>query len=281
MSNVATLLRQARAQVAAAEARGLLAHLLQKSAAWLAAHDDAVLPGATAVAYAELIARRAGGEPIAYLTGQREFYGRSFAVTPAALIPRPETELLVDLAREILADATAPRLLDLGSGSGCLAVTLALELPRSRVTAAELWPEALALVRHNAAALGASLQVVASDWFAALSGQRYDLIVTNPPYIAETDAHLAAGDLRFEPRLALSSGHDGLDALRLIVRSAPSFLLPGGRLLAEHGYDQGAAVAQLFGAAGYGDIAQHRDLAAIVRVTGGTCPSGAACAEVA
>ena len=267
MSTVAEALAAARAKLPAAEARLLLGHVLGRSAAWLIAHDDDALGEEALLRFASLAARRAGGEPVAYLTGQREFFGRDFAVSPAVLIPRPETELLVEI---VLARLSAgAKILDLGTGSGCLAISLALELPQSRVSAVDRSEAALAVARGNAEHLGARVRFVCSDWFASLSGERFDVIVANPPYIAADDPHLAAGDLRHEPVVALSSGADGLDAIRHIIAAAPGFLAPGGQLWLEHGYDQATAVRTLLAGTGLADIEQHRDLAGIVRVSGG------------
>lgn len=272
MTTIAAALAVARQAIPSSEARLLLRHLLDRPAAWLEAHRDEALDVAVAARLAALVARRAAGEPIAYLVGSREFYGRDFAVGPAVLIPRPETELLVDLAKEALAALEAPRILDLGTGSGCVAITLALELPHAEVWALDVSVAALAVARSNAERLSARLRLLASDWFEAIADQRFDLIVGNPPYIAAGDAHLAQGDLRFEPALALACGSDGLDAIRHIVAGAPAHLHAGGVLLFEHGYDQAAAIAELLQAAGYADIGQHRDLAGIVRVSGGCQP---------
>jgi release factor-specific protein-(glutamine-N5) methyltransferase len=234
------------------------------------------LPGARARAgqaarYVELLDRRAAGEPVAYLLGEREFYGRRFGVSPAVLIPRPETELIVDLVKARRPGA-APAVLDLGTGSGALAVTLALEIPAARVTAVDLSPAALAVARGNAAALGAQVSFVESDWFAAVGAARFDFIVSNPPYIVDDDPHLAEGDVRFEPRSALASGRSGLDDLTRIAAAAPAFLAPGGWLLMEHGYDQAAAVRALLAAAGFVAVESARDLAGIERVTLGRYP---------
>ncbi|MDO8931538.1 MAG: peptide chain release factor N(5)-glutamine methyltransferase [Rhodocyclaceae bacterium] len=269
MNRIAAALTAARQTIPLTEARLLLRHLLGCSPAWLEAHRDDALDAARAEAFAALVARRAAGEPIAYLVGTREFYGRDFAVTPAVLIPRPETELLVDLGRQAVAGLPAPRILDLGTGSGCVAVTLALELPGAEVAAVDVSAAALAVAQGNAERLGAKVRFAQSDWFAALGGECFDLIVANPPYIAAGDRHLAEGDLRFEPPQALACGVDGLDAIRHIVAAAPQYLRPGGRLYFEHGYDQAEAIAALLSAAGYAAIEQHRDLAGIVRVSGG------------
>ena len=269
MITVDAALRQARQTISAAEARQLLAQRCGRGHAWLAAHGEDQLDAAAAQQFFELVQRRAAGEPIAYLTGTREFYGRDFAASPAALIPRPETELLVDLALGLAAEMAAPRLLDLGCGSGCIAVTLALELPRAEVTAIDLSPAALALAARNATTHKVELRLLASDWFAAVDAQRFDLIVANPPYVAAGDPHLERGDLRFEPSLALAAGADGLQAIGRIVAAAPAYLAPAGSLLLEHGYDQAPAVRALFATAGFGEIAQEADLAGILRVTRG------------
>lgn len=271
MTSVAALLAEARQRIPPAEARLLLGHLLGRDSAWLEAHrEDAVAP-AVSEKMSALVGRRAAGEPIAYLTGVREFYGRDFVVTPDVLIPRPETELLVDVAKEKLFASDAAQILDLGAGSGCLAVTLALELPWAHVVAVDVSTAALAVARRNAVLLGAQAQVAfcASDWFAGLPAQRFDLIVANPPYVAAGDPHLAEGDLRFEPQTALTDQADGLAAIRRIVAEAPHWLAPGGWLFLEHGYDQAAAVLELLRAAGFAEIEQHRDLAGIVRASGG------------
>ncbi|MCX7157553.1 MAG: peptide chain release factor N(5)-glutamine methyltransferase [Rhodocyclales bacterium] len=270
MTSVAAALAAARAKLPASEARLLLGHVMGRPAAWLISHDDRVLDEDELLAFASLVARRAGGEPVAYLVGRREFFGREFAVSSAVLIPRPETELLVDIAlkAKVGAGETA-RILDLGTGSGCIAVTLALEFPLAQVTAVDASAAALEVAQENAERLGATLRLLQSNWFDQLPGERFDLIVANPPYIAAADPHLAAGDLRHEPAAALSSGADGLDAIRRIIAAAPAHLTPGGQLWLEHGYDQAEAVRELLAAAGLSDIGQHRDLAGIVRVSGG------------
>ena len=269
MNRIAAALIVARQTIPVTEARLLLRHLLGCSPAWLEAHRDDALAAEPAASFAELAARRTQGEPIAYLTGTREFYGRDFAVTPAVLIPRPETELLVDLGRTAVTGIAAPRILDLGTGSGCVAVTLALALPTADVWAVDVSPAALAVAQGNADALGARVWFMQSDWFGGLREAHFHLIVANPPYVAAGDPHLDEGDLRFEPPLALACGPDGLTALRHIVATAPQYLAPGGRLYFEHGYDQAEAVAALLLGAGYTHIEQHRDLAGIVRVSGG------------
>ena len=242
------------------------------SAAQVAAYPERALDAGQAARYIELLHRRAAGEPVAYLLGEREFYGRSFRVSPAVLIPRPETELIVDLVKARVSPGAAPAVLDLGTGSGALAVTLALEIPAARVTAVDLSPAALDMARGNAAALGAQVSFVESDWFAAVGAARFDFIVSNPPYIVDDDPHLAEGDVRFEPRSALASGRSGLDDLTRISVAAPAFLAPGGWLLMEHGYDQAEAVRALLGAAGFVEVESARDLAGIERVSLGRYP---------
>jgi len=273
MTTVAAALAAARMKLPTSEARLLLGHVLGRPAAWLIAHDDQVLDEDELLAFASLAARRAGGEPVAYLVGHREFFGREFAVSGAVLIPRPETELLVEIALAgVGAGGTATstaRILDLGTGSGCIAITLALEFPQAQVTAVDASEAALQIAIKNAEQLGAQLRFVQSNWFTALDGERFDLIVANPPYIAAADPHLAAGDLRHEPPAALSSGADGLEDIRRIIAVASAYLAPGGQLWLEHGYDQAEAVRALLAAKGLTGIEQHRDLAGTVRVSGG------------
>lgn len=265
-------LQWARRRIAVVDARILLRYVLQCSAARLAAYPEAPLEPAQREAYRLLVERRAAGEPIAYLIGEREFYGRSFHVTPAVLIPRPDTELLVELALAHFGDKPHTRVLDLGTGSGVLAITLMLELPEADVTAVDRSREALLVAMGNAARLGASVSFVLGDWFAPLGEERYHLIVANPPYIASADPHLAQGDVRFEPAAALAAGAQGLDDLAAIVAAAPAHLEPGGRLFLEHGYDQAAAVRGLLTDAGFSAIASWKDLAGIERVSGGQWP---------
>lgn len=269
-STIGAALAAVRDRIPGNEARLLLRHALGCTAAYLEAHRDDELPAAAAARFAELARRREAGEPIAYLTGAREFFGREFLVTPDVLIPRPETELLVELGiAKLVGHRAAPRILDMGTGSGCVAVSLALALSAAKVTALDNSVEALKLAQRNAQRLGANIGYIESDWFAALDGTRYDLIVANPPYIAAGDIHLCRGDLRFEPPQALASGADGLDAIRRIVGGAAQHLQPGGWLLFEHGYDQAEMVADLLQTESYAEIEQHRDLAGIVRVSGG------------
>lgn len=273
MSTAATVgaaLQTARQSIPLSEARLLLGYLLGKNLAWIEAHRDDALPAEAAERFAAWVARRAQGEPVAYLLGLREFYGRDFSVSPAVLIPRHETELLVELAlakvKTVLAPA-GPAIVDLGTGSGCIAITLALEAPSAQVMAVDASTEALAVARANAAALAAPVNFVQGSWFEPLEGSRFHLIVSNPPYICADDPHLKQGDVRFEPASALASGPSGLDDIRAIASGAPSHLHPGGWLLFEHGYDQAEAMVGVFEEAGFSTIEQHLDLAGIVRVT--------------
>jgi release factor glutamine methyltransferase len=267
---IAEALRQAGAAIGASEARALLRHALGHADAYLVAHAQDALDAPSREAFERLAARRSAGEPIAYLTGEREFYSLEFNVTPAVLIPRPETETLVDAALERIPAQAPCRVLDLATGSGCVAVAIARQRPGARVTATDRSGEALAVARGNAARHGAAIEFVESDWFAALAGRRFDLIVCNPPYVAQRDPHLAEGDLRFEPRAALVGGADGLACIRSIVAHARSHLDPGGALWFEHGHAQGGRCRALLEGAGYRDVSVRRDLAGIERVAGGT-----------
>ena len=306
-------------QLPRAEARRLLASLTGQPLTWFMAHGDDPADPDIAARFHTLAERRRAGEPLAYLLGQQEFYGRPFAVSPAVLIPRADTETLVETALEQLlllrqqrrtvdvpgaeapalvsppaqthacqgqsrADAQAPHsntssrpahqplsLLELGTGSGIIAITLALEAPDTEVHAVERSPEALAVAQQNANTLGAHrIHWHAGSWWQALAcPRRFDLIVSNPPYIAANDHHLQQGDLRFEPPQALAAGPDGLDDLRILIGGAPAHLNPGGWLLLEHGYDQEAPVQALLRDAGFADVFTRRDLAGQPRVSGG------------
>lgn len=268
-----------RAALAAARAAGLdrldaqllLAHRLQCPRAWLLAHDDAPLPPALGSAYAADVARRADGVPLAYLTGLREFHGLSLRVTPAVLDPRPDTETLVDWAIELLADQPTPRVLDLGTGSGAIALAIQHACRQAEVHATDLSDDALAVARDNAARLGLTVRFAQGAWWQAVRGAApFDFVVSNPPYIAAADPHLHA--LRHEPHGALASGADGLDALREITAGAAAHLRPGGWLLLEHGHDQGPAVQALLATHGYEALAQRHDLAGHARCSGGRRP---------
>ena len=260
-----------------AEARRLLASLTGQPLTWFMAHGDDPADPDTTTRFQALAERRRAGEPLAYLLGQQEFYGRPFAVSPAVLIPRADTETLVETALEQLLLQRQQRravplsLLELGTGSGIIAITLALEAPDTEVHAVERSAEALVVAQQNAKTLGADrIHWHAGSWWQALaSPRRFDLIVSNPPYIAANDHHLQQGDLRFEPTQALAAGPDGLDDLRIIISSAPAHLNPGGWLLLEHGYDQEAPVQALLRDAGFADVFTRRDLAGQPRVSGG------------
>ena len=251
------------------EARALAAHAWQVDPAWLIAHDTDVPAEAQRAAFAALLERRLGGIPVAYLTGVREFYGRPFRVSPDVLIPRPETELLVEQALSHLPAGEPLRVLDLGAGSGCVAVTIALERPYARVTAVDRSPAALTIAGDNARALHAQVRFLQSDWFAALAGERFDLIVGNPPYVAAADPHLGRGDVRFEPLAALAAGPDGFDDLRRIIADAPAHLVPGGWLWLEHGFEQGDLARRLLDDAGFVAVQTRQDAAGLPRISGG------------
>lgn len=264
-------------QLPRAEARRLLACLTGQPLTWFMAHGDDPADPDIATRFQTLAKRRRAGEPLAYLLGQQEFYGRPFAVSPAVLIPRADTETLVETALEQLLLLRQQRravplsLLELGTGSGIIAITLALEAPDTVVHAVERSPGALAMAQQNAKALRAdNIHWHTGSWWQALAcPRRFDLIVSNPPYIAANDHHLQQGDLRFEPPQALAAGPDGLDDLRIIIGGAPAHLNPGGWLLLEHGYDQEAPVQALLRNAGFADVFTRRDLAGQPRVSGG------------
>ena len=272
-STVRRLLDDARLRVEAEDAALLLSHVLDRSRGWLFAHADDPVADADAAAFASLLARREVGEPVAYLCGRRGFWTLDLAVTPATLIPRPDTELLVELALERLPAGHAPDVADLGTGSGAIALALASERPRARVVGTDASAAALDVARANAVRLGIdNVEFRQGDWFDAVPGRRFDLVASNPPYIADGDPHLARGDLRHEPPAALSSGPDGLDAIRAITAAAPAHLVPGGWLLLEHGWDQGAAVRTLLQAAGLCQVATHADLERRDRISLGRLP---------
>jgi release factor glutamine methyltransferase len=255
------------------EIQSLLTYALGIDLATLLAHAERVAEARATAVYSRSFARRLGGEPMAYVLGEREFYGLAFEVAPAVLIPRPETELLVEMALDLLpADATAA-VLDVGTGSGCIAVTVAKIRPAARVVATDLSHAALVVAERNARRQSVSnIQFRAGSWLEPVRGERFDLIVSNPPYVAELDPHLSVGDLRAEPSLALVSGPDGLESLREIISQAPQHLRPGGALLVEHGYNQAEAVARMLEAAGFVDLIARTDLAGIWRVAGGQHP---------
>jgi release factor glutamine methyltransferase len=250
--------------------RILICHALGLTRVGLITQSERTLTADEALRLDTLLQRRLDGEPIAYIVGQREFFGLPFNVSPAVLIPRPDTELLVELALERLPPSGS--VLDMGTGSGAIAVALAHTRRDAAVTALDVSPAALAVAGGNAALNKAPVRLLESDWYAAVSQERFDLIVSNPPYIASGDRHLSEGDLRFEPSGALTDHADGLSALRIIIAGAPARLAPQAWLLMEHGYDQAEAVRALLSAQGYTDVQSWRDLAGIERVTGGRRP---------
>jgi release factor glutamine methyltransferase len=255
------------------EVQMLLTRAGQVDAASLLAYPERAARARSTAAYAQTLARRLSGEPMAYVLGEREFYGLVFEISPAVLIPRPETELLVELALERLTAQSAATVLDLGTGSGCIAVTLAKLRPAARIIATDLSPDALDVAQSNARRHAVTnIAFHAGSWFEAVAGERFDLIISNPPYVARGDEHLAQGDLRFEPAVALAAGPDGFEAMHAIVSGAPHHLMPGGSLLVEHGYGQGDAVAQLMRSAGLVDVIARNDLAGIARATTGRRP---------
>ncbi len=308
----------ATAQLAPVDARALLRHVLGVDDAYLIVHTRQALSDSQSELFDALVARRSAGEPVAYIVGTREFFSLEFKVTPAVLMPRPETEALVEFALERIAPDRVQRVLDLGTGSGCVAISIAKHRPRAQVVAVDSSTAALAVARENALRLlgghsktpspsmrgracldrrggnwdggdvahmrdfstptltlphqgggNSNVSFVLSDWFSALVDREFDLIVANPPYVADRDPHLAQGDLRFEPRAALAGGADGLDCLRMIIASAPQYLSGGGWLAFEHGYDQAARCRELLAAAGFGEVFSRADLAGIERVSGG------------
>lgn len=258
------------------DAQLLMLHVLGRppnDRAWLLAHDSDALDPDAEMRYINLTRRRAAGTPLAYLTGLREFFGLPLQVDSRVLDPRPDTETLVEWALECLTDTPTPRILDLGTGSGAVALALKQQRPDAQVHAADASDDALAVARGNARRLGLQVDFFQGNWLEGRTGQ-YDLIASNPPYIAESDPHLDR--LGHEPRMALTSGADGLDAIRTIIAQAPPHLKPGGWLLLEHGWDQASAVRGLLVAAGLRGVQSRRDLAGIERCSGGCAPSAPA-----
>jgi len=254
------------------DAQLLLLHVLVRAPndrAWLLAHDSDALATEAVERFLELAQRRVGGEPLAYLTGVKEFYGLPLQVDARVLDPRPDTETLVEWTLERMAALPAPHVIDLGTGSGAIALALKHARPDALVSAVDASADALAVARANAQRLGLEVTFLPGNWLASIAGQ-FDLIVSNPPYIAEGDPHLAA--LGHEPRQALTAGADGLDDIRTIIRQAPGHLQPGGWLLLEHGWDQATAVRRLLQAAGFVDVQSRRDLAGLERCSGGQAP---------
>jgi release factor glutamine methyltransferase len=281
MRTIATLLKEAAAQLSgssdssALDAEILLCLSLEKPRAYLRAWPDRE-PEPQQIRYFQaLLQQRRQGTPIAYLTGRREFWSREFRVTPDVLIPRPETELLIELSLALLPSDRPTRIVDLGTGSGIIAVTLAKELPQAEVTATDLSPAALEVAKHNAEQHNAAhIRFLHSDWFASVPPTAFDLAVSNPPYIAENDAHLGRGDVRFEPRSALTAPDSGLADIQTIARDARRHLRAGGHLLIEHGYDQEAAVQAIFRNAGYNAVRTYKDLSGQPRATYGRNGAG-------
>lgn len=258
------------ASTARIEVQSLVQHVLQVPRAYLLAHPEQILDSRQQTTYDALLKRRLQGEPIAHILGEREFFGLNFKVTPATLIPRPDTELLVELALQRMPQGMPCRVLDLGTGSGAIAVAIAHSRPDVAVTAVDASEEALEVARENAGRLGiANIVFQRSDWFSALDGQCFDLIVSNPPYVAAGDAHLTRGDVRFEPLSALASGADGLDDIRSIVSKAEAFLERGAWLLLEHGYDQAEQVRNILQKNRFAEVFSAKDIAGINRVSGG------------
>jgi len=278
MLSLGAALQEAEAAIGRVDAQVLFAHVLGVNRAYLLANHMRILTETEDARADMMVAQRSMGLPVAYLLGRREFYSRDFAVSSDVLIPRPETETLVEAALAVAGPGAAAAsvdrgpmtILDLGTGSGVIAVTLALELPHARVSATDASESALEVARANATALGASVEFLHGSWYAPVAGRRFDLIASNPPYVAGEDRHLAEGDLRFEPRAALTDGSpDGLDSIRAIAAGARGHLNPGGSILIEHGYDQAGAVAALLRQAGFSGIRSIPDLAGIPRVAGG------------
>jgi release factor glutamine methyltransferase len=252
------------------EAKILLGQVLHRDRAWLAAHGEAPLSAHDARAFDALARRRRDGEPVAYLVGRREFYGLELEITSDVLIPRPETELLVELALARIDANEHAEVLDLGSGSGAIALAIASERPHATILGVDVSAAAVALALRNAARLSlGNVTFIASDWFDAVPKKRYHAIFANPPYVASGDSHLSEGDLRFEPRAALAAGADGLSAIRAIVAGAPSYLAAGAWLFIEHGYDQADAVQAMLRDAKFGEVQSRRDLAGIPRIAMG------------
>ncbi len=272
-----TCLRQAAGRLSGPDARHeaeiLLLHVLGRDRAWLFAHGDVPITDVDAGAFEALLSRREAGEPVAYLTGSRGFWTLDLHVTPDTLIPRPETELLVELALARLPQEQPVRVVDLGTGSGAIALAIAMERPLASVIATDADPDTLAVALGNARRNGiGNVEFRHGSWYSAVDDAVFDVIASNPPYIAEGDPHLQQGDLRFEPPTALSSGADGLEAIREIVSGAPAHLRPGGWLLLEHGWDQGEAMRGLMSRAGFVEVATVGDLEGRDRVTVGQYP---------
>lgn len=275
MTIIASLLRAAQlpdSPTPRLDAELLLAAALGKPRSFLHTWPERIVPSEAALLFTDYLQRRRSGEPVAYILGQQGFWKLDLEVAPHTLIPRPDTELLVEAALELL-PATPAKVLDLGSGSGAIALALASERPAWQVTAVDRVLEAVALAERNRQRLQLdNVSVLSSHWFSSIESRRFDLIISNPPYIAEADPHLVAGDVRFEPESALVAGKDGLDDLRLIVAQAPQHLEAGGWLMLEHGYDQAAAVRELLAAQGFIEVHSRVDLGGHERISLGCRP---------
>ena len=275
MTIIASLLRAAElpdSPTARLDAELLLAAALGKSRSYLHTWPEKIVSSESALIFADYLHRRRAGEPVAYILGQQGFWNLDLEVAPHTLIPRPDTELLVETALQLL-PATSANVLDLGTGSGAIALALASERAAWQVTAVDRVLEAVALAERNRQRLALdNVTVLNSHWFSALADHRFDLIISNPPYIAAGDVHLAEGDVRFEPESALVAGPDGLDDIREIVAAAPQHLNPGAWLMLEHGYDQGAPVRDLLQGAGFTQVQSRKDLGAHERITLGRLP---------
>jgi release factor glutamine methyltransferase len=258
--------------VAPLDARVLLRTVLGVSDAYIAAHPEQRLTNEQRGRFEALLRRRRAGEPIAYLIGEREFYSLPFHVTPAVLIPRPESEMLVDLVLERAPPGRSFDVLDLATGSGCIAVAIAKNCPRARVTASDVSRAALVLAQKNAARHSVAVELIESDWFEALAGRRFEMIVVNPPYVATDDPHLAQGDARFEPRDALVAGRTGYECIDVIAANAMPHLIQGGSLIFEHGHEQGAHCRGLLGRLGYKGVSGRHDIAGHDRAAIGERP---------
>ncbi len=264
--------RQAARRIGRLDARLLLEHVRGCTHAELIAHPEFEMTEAQAVRFEGLVSRRTAGEPLAYLVGSAWFHGLEFAVTPAVLIPRPDTEVLVDQAVERAQRLERPRIVDLGTGSGIVAILLAGLCPQAKVSAVDISAAAIEVARTNALRHGANIRFLAGDWYMPLGEERFDLIVSNPPYVADGDPHLQQNGLPFEPQCALTdgvSGGRGLACIERIIAGAPLHLQPGGWLLMEHGYDQAVEVRSLLRETGFCEVASWRDDAGIERVSGG------------
>lgn len=274
MTNVATVLKQAISPsdtgLSRIDAEFLLGYCLGKTRSWLYAHADQQLSAQQCRDFEALVERRRQGEPVAYIMGRRAFWSMDLKVTSDTLIPRPETELLVELALRRVPPDSPVQILDLGTGSGAIALAIAIERPASQITAVDASASAIVVAMDNANLLKLrNVTFEQGNWYSRLGGQRFDVIVSNPPYIEDADMHLGQGDLRFEPRSALVSGLDGLDDIRTIVSEARRHLLPGGWLLIEHGWNQAETVSELFRLAGFRDVESSTDMEQRERVTYG------------